>query len=199
VLNKITPEKFDRLMEQLLVRTQCDVSALAADSPSLLQELGIETAEQLKEVISLIFDKARLSISVPCVRALKPPQAIWEPTFCPLYAEMCVSLSKALPDFPPLEGEDKPLSFKRVLLNTCQARPRSRSPVDALTSPPLAVRVPGRRGGPRRAGEYRGPVRARGCGAQGEAAHDGQHPADRRAVQDQDAHGEDPAEARPSR
>ena len=33
---------------------------------------------------------------------------------------MCVSLSKALPEFPPLEGEDKPLTFRRVLLNTCQ-------------------------------------------------------------------------------
>jgi len=57
----------------------------------------------LKETISLIFDKA-----------------VWEPTFCPLYAAMCVSLSKALPEFPPLEGEDKPTTFRRVLLNTCQ-------------------------------------------------------------------------------
>jgi hypothetical protein len=35
---------------------------------------------------------------------------------------MCVGLSKALPEFPPVEGEDKPLTFRRVLLNTCQAR-----------------------------------------------------------------------------
>ena len=55
-----------------------------------------------------------------------PRQAIWEPTFCPLYAEMCVGLSKALPEFPPVEGEDKPLTFRRVLLNTCQARRRRR-------------------------------------------------------------------------
>lgn len=40
MLNKITPEKFDRLMEQLL-------------------ELGINTAEALKDTISLIFDKVR--------------------------------------------------------------------------------------------------------------------------------------------
>ena len=69
------------------------------------QDLGINSADALKDTISLIFDKA-----------------IWEPTFCPLYAEMCVGLSKALPEFPPLEGEDKPLTFRRVLLNTCQAR-----------------------------------------------------------------------------
>ena len=39
---------------------------------------------------------------------------------------MCVGLSKALPEFPPVEGEDKPLTFRRVLLNTCQARQRRR-------------------------------------------------------------------------
>ena len=49
-------------------------------------------------------------------------QAIWEPTFCSLYAEVCVRLSKHLPEFPPTEGEDKPMTFRRVLLNTCQAR-----------------------------------------------------------------------------
>ena len=51
-------------------------------------------------------------------------QAIWEPTFCSLYAEVCVRLSKHLPEFPPAEGEDKPMTFRRVLLNTCQARRR---------------------------------------------------------------------------
>ena len=40
MLNKITPEKFDRLMEQLL-------------------DLGINSAEALKDTISLIFDKVR--------------------------------------------------------------------------------------------------------------------------------------------
>ena len=40
MLNKITPEKFDRLMEQLL-------------------ELGINSGDALQDVISLIFDKVR--------------------------------------------------------------------------------------------------------------------------------------------
>jgi translation initiation factor 4G len=44
---------------------------------------------------------------------------VLEPTFCPLYAELCVKLSKALPEFKQ-EGEDKPVTFRRVLLNTCQ-------------------------------------------------------------------------------
>jgi translation initiation factor 4G len=51
---------------------------------------------------------------------------------------MCVSLSKALPEFPPLEGEDKPLTFRRVLLNTCQARKRlPRVALDCKTQPGL--------------------------------------------------------------
>ena len=113
MLNKITPEKFDRLMEHLLVRCGPPfgpfglLSILQPLTCALLrprhQELGIDNAQALKETISLVFDKA-----------------VWEPTFCPLYAAMCVSLSKALPEFPPLEGEDKPFTFRRVLLNTCQ-------------------------------------------------------------------------------
>ncbi len=95
------------------------------------QELGINSADALKDTISLIFDKACGSVAQrglhraaprPADACVRLAQAIWEPTFCPLYAEMCVGLSKALPEFPPMEGEDKPLTFRRVLLNTCQAR-----------------------------------------------------------------------------
>jgi hypothetical protein len=84
ILNKITPEKFEKLSDQIV-------------------QSGIESAELLRGVISLIFDKA-----------------VAEPTFCALYARLCVKLSKALPEFPPLEGEDKPMTFRRILLNTCQ-------------------------------------------------------------------------------
>lgn len=31
-----------------------------------------------------------------------------------------MKISKVLPEFPPLEGESKPMTFRRVLLNTCQ-------------------------------------------------------------------------------
>lgn len=54
-------------------------------------------------VISLVFDKAVL-----------------EPTFCSMYAEMCVYLSKALPEFPSDEADGKPVTFRRILLNSCQ-------------------------------------------------------------------------------
>ena len=50
MLNKITPEKFDRLMEQLL-------------------ELGINSAEALKDTISLIFDKVS-SLACPLLPSL---------------------------------------------------------------------------------------------------------------------------------
>ena len=53
MLNKITPEKFDRLMEQLL-------------------ELGINSGDALKDVISLIFDKVRLVAALLCT----PHQAV---------------------------------------------------------------------------------------------------------------------------
>ena len=87
VLNKLTPEKFDRLFEQLLEK--------------------ITSADILKKSITTIFEKA-----------------VAEPTFCFLYAELCLRLSKEVPEFPGAPAEDgtpgKPMAFRRVLLNTCQ-------------------------------------------------------------------------------
>ncbi|GAV83199.1 MA3 domain-containing protein/MIF4G domain-containing protein [Cephalotus follicularis] len=84
ILNKLTPEKFDLLKGQLI-------------------DSGITSADILKDVISLIFDKAVL-----------------EPTFCPMYALLCSDLSKKLPQFPSEEPGGKDITFKRVLLNICQ-------------------------------------------------------------------------------
>ncbi|XAR51131.1 hypothetical protein NMG60_11005678 [Bertholletia excelsa] len=84
ILNKLTPEKFDLLKGQLI-------------------DSGITTADILKEVISLIFDKAVL-----------------EPTFCPMYAQLCSDLNDKLPKFPSDEPGGKEITFKRVLLNNCQ-------------------------------------------------------------------------------
>jgi translation initiation factor 4G len=52
-------------------------------------------------VITLIFEKAVL-----------------EPTFCPMYAQLCSDLKNKLPVFPEPGGKD--ITFKRVLLNNCQ-------------------------------------------------------------------------------
>lgn len=84
ILNKLTPEKFDLLKDQLI-------------------DSGITTADVLKGVISLIFDKAVL-----------------EPTFCPMYAQLCSDLNAKLPPFPSEEPGGKDITFKRVLLNNCQ-------------------------------------------------------------------------------
>ncbi|KAF8054978.1 eukaryotic translation initiation factor isoform 4G-2 [Scenedesmus sp. PABB004] len=83
ILNKLTPEKFERLLNQLLE--------------------VVTTADVLKHTIALVFENA-----------------VAQPTFCAMYADLCLSLSKELPSFPPPEGDDKPVAFRRVLLNTCQ-------------------------------------------------------------------------------
>lgn len=54
-------------------------------------------------MINLIFDKAVL-----------------EPTFCPMYAELCSDINDKLPTFPPEKPGGKEITFKRVLLNICQ-------------------------------------------------------------------------------
>lgn len=84
ILNKLTPEKYDLLKGQLI-------------------DSGITSADILKGVISLIFDKAVL-----------------EPTFCPMYALLCSDLNEKLPSFPSDEPGGKEVTFKRVLLNNCQ-------------------------------------------------------------------------------
>ncbi|PHU08271.1 Eukaryotic translation initiation factor isoform 4G-1 [Capsicum chinense] len=84
ILNKLTPEKFDLLKGQLI-------------------NSGITSADILKGVIALIFDKAVL-----------------EPTFCPMYAQLCSDLNEKLPPFPSDEPGGKEITFKRVLLNNCQ-------------------------------------------------------------------------------
>lgn len=83
ILNKLTPEKFERLLNQLLE--------------------AVTTGELLKSTITMVFENA-----------------VAQPTFCAMYADLCLQLSKELPSFPPQEGDERPMSFKRVLLNTCQ-------------------------------------------------------------------------------
>ncbi|TKW40253.1 hypothetical protein SEVIR_1G233800v4 [Setaria viridis] len=103
ILNKLTPEKFDLLKGQLI-------------------EAGITTADILKDVITLIFEKA-----------------VFEPTFCQMYAQLCSELNESLPSFPPEEPGDREITFKRVLLNNCQeafeGAGNLRDEVEKLTGP----------------------------------------------------------------
>lgn len=57
----------------------------------------------MQDVITLIFEKA-----------------VFEPTFCPMYAQLCSDLNERLPPFPPEEPGGKEITFKRTLLNNCQ-------------------------------------------------------------------------------
>lgn len=82
ILNKLAPEKFERLFQQLLE--------------------VITTIDVLRSTIALIFEKA-----------------VAEPSYCAMYAELCDCLAKELPEWPPAEGDDKPMTFRKVLLNTC--------------------------------------------------------------------------------
>ncbi|KAJ0251761.1 Eukaryotic translation initiation factor isoform 4G-2 [Hirschfeldia incana] len=84
ILNKMTPEKYDLLKGQLI-------------------DSGITSADILKGVIQLIFEKAVL-----------------EPTFCQMYALLCFDINGKLPSFPSEEAGGKEVTFKRVLLNNCQ-------------------------------------------------------------------------------
>lgn len=103
ILNKLTPEKFDLLKGQLI-------------------EAGITTADILKDVITLIFEKA-----------------VFEPTFCQMYAQLCFELNESLPSFPPEEPGGREVTFKRVLLNNCQeafeGAGNIRATVEKLTGP----------------------------------------------------------------
>lgn len=84
ILNKLTPEKFDLLKGQLI-------------------DSGITSADILKGVIGLIFEKA-----------------ILEPTFCTMYAQLCSDLNDKLPPFPSEEPGGKDITFRRLLLDNCQ-------------------------------------------------------------------------------
>ncbi|KAI7724519.1 hypothetical protein M8C21_028969, partial [Ambrosia artemisiifolia] len=70
-----------------------------------LIDSGITTADILEGVISLIFDKAVL-----------------EPTFCPMYAQLCSDLNTKLPPFPSDEPDGKDITFKRFTADVCITR-----------------------------------------------------------------------------
>jgi translation initiation factor 4G len=64
ILNKLTPEKFERLLDQLLQ--------------------VVSNADILQKTIAMVFENA-----------------VAQPTFCALYADLCLRLSRELPSFPP--------------------------------------------------------------------------------------------------
>ncbi|KAM0911711.1 hypothetical protein ACQ4PT_013313 [Festuca glaucescens] len=67
-----------------------------------LIEAGITRDDILEDVITVMFEKA-----------------VSEPTFCPMYAQLCSYLNKKLPSSPPEEPDAKEIAFASVLLNNC--------------------------------------------------------------------------------
>lgn len=88
LLNKLTPENFKKLSDDLL-GTELNSSVI------------------LKGVIFLIFEKA-----------------LDEPKYSSMYAQLCKRLSREAPNFEP---EDKPCTFRLLLLNKCKAEFENRS------------------------------------------------------------------------
>ncbi|KAM7477129.1 hypothetical protein LguiB_024372 [Lonicera macranthoides] len=91
ILNKLTPEKFD-VLQGSTYRFWDHISQHSGGSTFIIHG-----------IVSLIFDKAVL-----------------EPTFCPMYAQLCSDLKKKLPPFPSDEPGGKEIMFHRTLLNNCQ-------------------------------------------------------------------------------
>jgi len=109
ILNKLSPEKFYVLKDQLI-------------------NLGINSADILQEVKSMVFERA-----------------VSEPLFCPMYAELSQDLSTVLPQFPSKETDGKPIAFRRILLNTCQeafeGANNLRAEIKEMTAPDRAVKL----------------------------------------------------------
>jgi len=45
-----------------------------------------------------------------------------DPHYCETYVDMICALSKAYPEFPPQNEGEAPIDFRRMLVNTCQAK-----------------------------------------------------------------------------
>ncbi|KAM0911702.1 hypothetical protein ACQ4PT_013308 [Festuca glaucescens] len=67
-----------------------------------LIEAGITREDILEDVITVMFEKA-----------------VSEPTFCPMYAQLCSYVNMKLPSSPPEEPDGKEIAFTSVLLNNC--------------------------------------------------------------------------------
>lgn len=82
-LNKVCPESVDTIALRI-------------------SEVEVRSAEELQEVISLVFQKA-----------------LSEPHYCATYADLVFQIKSAFPEFPCPEG-GKPQTFKTLLLDVCQ-------------------------------------------------------------------------------
>ncbi|KAM0920424.1 hypothetical protein ACQ4PT_007520 [Festuca glaucescens] len=93
--------------ERVLKKVKGILNKLTLEKFDLLKEqlldTQITTSDILKDVTSLIFRKA-----------------VSEPTFCPMYAQLCYEIHGYLPSFPAEKPGGRNITFKHLLLNNCQ-------------------------------------------------------------------------------
>ena len=102
ILNKLTPQKFQALVEQAL-------------------GLEINTEERLKGCIDMIFTK--VSYSIVCIELLLSAclsQAVNEPLYAIAYANLCKVMSPIKVEWVQEDGKTKSNNFRRMLLTKCQ-------------------------------------------------------------------------------
>lgn len=122
ILNKITPDNFERLSTQLIAMLLDPLTCLVASYPKMVEAVkaGIDpdwnddedqARSLLSEIISVFFDKA-----------------VDEPHFAPLYAGLCRTIADCskLPEYPARksvsDSELAPVSmFRMALLHRCKA------------------------------------------------------------------------------
>ena len=94
-------------MEELGRRVRALLNKICPDNLKTIVEtlasIELHTAQELEDVIKIIFGKALV-----------------EPHYCETYADMVFALRSRYPEFPAESEGEKPHSFTRVLLNTVQ-------------------------------------------------------------------------------
>ncbi|URD99288.1 eukaryotic translation initiation factor 4 gamma [Musa troglodytarum] len=66
------------------------------------EKFDVLKGQLIDDVITLIFEKA-----------------VFKPTFCPMYAQLCSDLNENIPLFPSEDEGGKEITFKCILLNNC--------------------------------------------------------------------------------
>jgi len=96
-----------RREDELERKVRCLLNKICPDNLKIIVEhlalIELYKAEELEFVIRIIFSKA-----------------LAEPHYCETYADMVFALRTRYPEFPPESEGEKPATFTRVLLNTCQ-------------------------------------------------------------------------------
>ncbi|CAN4113246.1 unnamed protein product [Withania somnifera] len=117
ILNKLTPEKFDILKGQLIDSGITSADILKVCFPLCHTSFSSCAFVHVKFFLGCLGNLMSFMSSHSGCYFL---EAVLEPTFCPMYAQLCSDLNEKLPPFPSDEPGGKEITFKRVLLNNCQ-------------------------------------------------------------------------------